>query len=73
MGERCGTSEGLPQGRISLSRSTPGWQSQDLAEATRRAGTRAPWSRAKVPTAKPRSGSQGKAVAPAGRSCEPGR
>ena len=54
-------------------RSTPPWQSQDLAEATSRAGTRAPCRRANSPTAIGRSASQGKRVAPAGSSCGPGR
>ena len=40
-----------PHGRMFASRSTPPWQSQDLAEETNLPGTRAPCSRANSPTA----------------------
>ncbi len=40
-----------PQGRMAAVRSTPAWQSQDLADETRWPGTSAPCSRANSPTA----------------------
>ena len=48
-GEMRATSSGAPQGRMGALRSTPGWESQLLALATRRAGTLAPSSRAQRP------------------------
>ena len=49
-GDSLRTSSGLPQGRIGAVRSAPACESQDFADATRRAGTSAPRWRAKAPT-----------------------
>ena len=43
------TSAGAPHGRMGAERSTPAWQSQLLADATSRPGTRAPCQRANSP------------------------
>ena len=74
-GDRFGTSGGAPHGRIAARRSTPGWQSHDLAEAIRRPGTFAPCARASSPvTSSPGfvpSGFHGSLSCSAGRSCSP--
>ena len=52
-------------------RSTPAWQSQLLAEATSRPGTRAPCQRAKAPTINRGDSPHGSRIKPAGSSWSP--
>src|SRR5262245_56176563 len=76
------TSGGALQGRIAAERSTPAWHNPDFAEVTSRPGIREPWLRANSPTtpetpevaeASVVFSAHGNLVAPAGRSCGPGR
>ena len=72
-GETLRTSGGAPHGRIGAERSTPGWHSQLLAEATSRPGTRAPCQRANSPTMLSGASPHGKRSVSAGSSCSPAK
>src|SRR5262249_27342341 len=62
-----------PQGKIGAVRSTPTWQSQDLAEEINRPGTSAPRERAREPRTKGSSSVHGRVRLPTGNSCPPGK